>query len=197
MPPTAAAIARRDLLPGRKGVTRWTSCPAWSARSHTGCPAWRGYSDSIENHASVCAVPLAGGPALCHRHLRQVPHAIQLVTRSQIREAGNVAREDLHEPVQITVGLRLLPRYRLEPVGADNDVTLCDLRILVEEAAKPIASPDADVVLGRRDVSPAVGWLLAEGPVRPVGVVVISPGFSPGFDLIGAAAMKSAPDLGR
>jgi len=24
-----------------------------------------------------------------------------------------------------------------------------------------------------------------------------SPGFSPGFDLIGAAAMKSAPDLGR
>ena len=43
----------------------------------------------------------------------------------------------------------------------------------MEEAAKTVASPDADVVVGRRDVSPAVGWLLAEGPVRPVDVVVI------------------------
>jgi hypothetical protein len=59
------------------------------------------------------------------------------------------------------------------PVGADNAFTSCDLRILVEEAAKTVASPDADVAVGRRDVSPAVGWLLAEGPVRPVGVVVI------------------------
>jgi hypothetical protein len=58
-------------------------------------------------------------------------------------------------------------------VGADNAFTSCDLRILVEEAARTVASPDADVVVGRRDVSPAVGWLLAEGPVRPVGVVVI------------------------
>jgi hypothetical protein len=56
-------------------------------------------------------------------------------------------------------------------VGADNAFTSCDLRILVEEAAEPVASPDADVVVGRRDISPAVGWLLAEGPVRPVRVV--------------------------
>jgi hypothetical protein len=48
-------------------------------------------------------------------------------------------------------------------VGADNAFTSCDLRILVEEAAQPIALPDVDIDVGRRDVSPAVGWLLAEG----------------------------------
>jgi len=58
-------------------------------------------------------------------------------------------------------------------VGADNVVTARDLRILVEETAQPVASSDADVVVGRHDGDPAVGWSLAEGPVRPVGVVVI------------------------
>jgi hypothetical protein len=58
-------------------------------------------------------------------------------------------------------------------VGADNAVTSCDLRILVDQAAKPVASSDADVVVRGRDGDLAVGWLLAEGPVRPVGVVVI------------------------
>ena len=58
-------------------------------------------------------------------------------------------------------------------VGADNAVTLCDLRILVDQAAEPVASADADVVVGRGDAGPAVGWSLAECPVRPVGVVVI------------------------
>ncbi len=58
-------------------------------------------------------------------------------------------------------------------MGADNAFTSCDLRILAEEAAKPIASSNADAVVSRRNVGPAVGRALAEGPVRPVGVVVI------------------------
>jgi hypothetical protein len=58
-------------------------------------------------------------------------------------------------------------------VGADNTVTSCDLRIFVDQAAKPVTSPDVEVVVGRCDVSPVDGWFLAEGPVRPAGVVVI------------------------
>jgi len=49
-------------------------------------------------------------------------------------------------------------------VGADNAVTLCDLRIFVEEAAELVASADPDVFVGRRDVGRAVGWSLAECP---------------------------------
>jgi hypothetical protein len=56
-------------------------------------------------------------------------------------------------------------------VGAGNVVTSRDLRILVDQAAQPIASSDAYVVAGGCDVGSAVGWSLAEGPVRPVGVV--------------------------
>ena len=58
-------------------------------------------------------------------------------------------------------------------MGAENAVTSCDLRVLVDQAAEPVASSDADVVVGRRDMGPAVGWSVADGPVRPVGVVVI------------------------
>jgi hypothetical protein len=58
-------------------------------------------------------------------------------------------------------------------VGADNAVTSCDLRILAEEAAKPIVSVNTAVVVGWRGEGPSVRWFLAEGPVRPVGVVVI------------------------
>jgi hypothetical protein len=43
----------------------------------------------------------------------------------------------------------------------------------VDQAAEPVASSDADVVVWRRDVGSVVGWLPAEGAVRPVGVVVI------------------------
>jgi hypothetical protein len=59
------------------------------------------------------------------------------------------------------------------PVSAENAVTSRDLRILVEEAAEPVASENTDVIVGDRGVGPAIGWPLAEGPVRPVGVVVI------------------------
>jgi hypothetical protein len=64
-------------------------------------------------------------------------------------------------------------RGPVPPVGAENAVTSCDLRTLADQAAKPVASSDANVVVCRRDVGSAVGWFLAEGPVRPVGVVVI------------------------
>jgi hypothetical protein len=36
----------------------------------------------------------------------------------------------------------------------------------MEEAAEPIASVNAEVVAGRRDLSSAVGWFLANGPTR-------------------------------
>jgi hypothetical protein len=71
-------------------------------------------------------------------------------------------------------------------VGADNVVTSRDLRILVDQAAQPIASSDAYV--GGCDVGSAVGWSLAEGPVRPVGVVVI------GVFAEGVVEMPSAGD---
>src|ERR1700719_1842325 len=66
-----------------------------------------------------------------------------------------------------------MPSPPTAPVGADNTVTSRDLRIFVDQAAKPVTSPDAEVVVGRCDVSPADRWFLAEGPVRPAGVVVI------------------------
>jgi hypothetical protein len=54
-----------------------------------------------------------------------------------------------------------------------NAVTSRDLRILVDQAAEPVASVNAGVVAGGCDGDLAVGWLLEQGPVRPVGVVVI------------------------
>jgi hypothetical protein len=58
-------------------------------------------------------------------------------------------------------------------VGADNAVTSCDLRILVDQAAEPVASSDGDVVLRRRGGDLGVGRCLAQGPMRAVGVVVV------------------------
>jgi hypothetical protein len=43
----------------------------------------------------------------------------------------------------------------------------------VDQAAKSIVSSNAGVVVGRRREGPSVRWFLAEGPVRPVGVVAI------------------------
>src|ERR1035438_10846929 len=76
-------------------------------------------------------------------------------------------------PLRETSDCRSPLSRRGHPVGADNAVTSCDLRVLVDQAAEPVASSDADVVAGGREMGAAVGWLLAEGPVRPVGVVVI------------------------
>jgi hypothetical protein len=43
----------------------------------------------------------------------------------------------------------------------------------VEQAAEPVASENAGVIVGDRGAGPAIGWSLAEGPVGPVCVVVI------------------------
>jgi hypothetical protein len=42
----------------------------------------------------------------------------------------------------------------------------------VDQAAEPVASSDAGIVAHWRFVNLALGWSLAECPVRPVGVVV-------------------------
>jgi hypothetical protein len=60
-------------------------------------------------------------------------------------------------------------------VGADNAVTSRDLRILVDQATKPVTSSDAGIVVRGRDGDLAVGCSLTEGPVpratadRPAG----------------------------
>jgi hypothetical protein len=51
----------------------------------------------------------------------------------------------------------------------------CDLRMFVEEAAKPIASQDAGAAVNRR-AGPAVGWVPVEGALGLVGVVVTGAG---------------------
>lgn len=62
----------------------------------------------------------------------------------------------------------------IDPVGAENCVTLCDLCVFVDQSAEPIISSDLDRVfwcLGRWFLG--VGWLLLECPVRAVSVVVV------------------------
>jgi hypothetical protein len=60
------------------------------------------------------------------------------------------------------------------PVGAENGVTLCDLRVFIDQSAEPITSYDLDqVVWCLRRWFPGVGWSLLERPVRAVSVVVI------------------------
>src|SRR5258708_30928081 len=60
------------------------------------------------------------------------------------------------------------------PVGAENRVTLCDLRVFIDQSAEPIVSYDLDqVVWCRRRRILGVGWSLLECPVLPVPVVVI------------------------
>ena len=62
-------------------------------------------------------------------------------------------------------------------MGAENDFTSRDLRIPVEETARPVASPVADVVVGRHDGHPAVGWSLpGAGPVDVVVIGILAEG---------------------
>jgi hypothetical protein len=58
-------------------------------------------------------------------------------------------------------------------VGAENCVTSCDLRILVDQAAEPIPAqnPDVRALMGGCE-PPALG-ILSQRSVRPVTVVVI------------------------
>jgi hypothetical protein len=52
-------------------------------------------------------------------------------------------------------------------------ITLCDLRVFVDEPAEPVASRDAHGIAGWRRVGLRVGRVLGEGAVRAVRVVVV------------------------
>ena len=57
-------------------------------------------------------------------------------------------------------------------MGAENGVTSRDLQVLVDEAAEPVPSEDADVrSRTRRDCT--CGRSLIQGSVRPVGLEVL------------------------
>jgi len=86
------------------------------------------------------------------------------------------SREQQRQSLQLQRHVRRLA-YRLQalppPVGAENSVTLCDLGILVDQAAEPVSAENPDV--GTQN-----GWMRTPGrrallqcPVRPVSVVVI------------------------
>jgi hypothetical protein len=64
------------------------------------------------------------------------------------------------------------PRPQPDPVGAENVVRLCHLRYVYSWRRPPRRSRRST---GRSSTGGrgAVGWVLGEGPVRPVGVVVI------------------------
>jgi hypothetical protein len=66
-----------------------------------------------------------------------------------------------------------------------------DLRILVEEATQPIASLNAGVVVGWRGGGLSVRWIVAEGQVWLVSVVVIDV-FAEGVVEMSPAAVKTA-----
>jgi hypothetical protein len=66
----------------------------------------------------------------------------------------------------------VLPHCPLRGVGAENPVTSCDLQVFVDESVEAVASEVANVrVIGSRSGS-SCRWLLIEGSVRPVAVVV-------------------------
>src|SRR5204862_3635437 len=59
------------------------------------------------------------------------------------------------------------------PVGAGNHVTLCDLRVFVDQAAEPVTAQNAHTGHFRRLMRTPGGWVLPQRPVRPVRVVVV------------------------
>ncbi len=61
----------------------------------------------------------------------------------------------------------------LDPVGAENCVTLCDLGILTDQAAEPVPPQHLDIRAWNRWLRAPGGRVLLQGPMRPVSVVVI------------------------
>jgi hypothetical protein len=59
------------------------------------------------------------------------------------------------------------------PAGAENCVTLCDLGILTDQAAEPVPPQHPDIRPWNRWLRAPGGRVLLQGPMRPVGVVVI------------------------
>jgi hypothetical protein len=78
-------------------------------------------------------------------------------------------------PLSAVEGGGRLDPVPTEPVGAEKVVRLCDLRIcvLVDQTAKPLTPVDNEVIGRRRRRGSPGGRCLAEGTVRPVGVVVV------------------------
>ncbi|WP_243983320.1 hypothetical protein [Streptomyces sp. NEAU-YJ-81] len=74
-----------------------------------------------------------------------------------------------------TVRPAISPWSFRSPVGAGNGVTLCDLRVCVDEAAESIASMDASVVGGDEwfGLGEPVRRPLSKGSMRPVFVAVL------------------------
>jgi len=58
-------------------------------------------------------------------------------------------------------------------VGAENAVTSCDLQVFVDQSAEAVASKVPNVGAGRCRSGSSGWWLLIEGSVRSVGVVVL------------------------
>ena len=59
------------------------------------------------------------------------------------------------------------------PVGAENSVNSCDLRVFVDQAAEPIPPKDPGACAESRWMHAPGGRVLPQRPVRPVAVVVI------------------------
>jgi hypothetical protein len=78
-------------------------------------------------------------------------------------------------PLSAVEGGGRLDPVPTEPVGAEKVVRLCDLRtcVLVDQTAKPLTPVDNEVIGRRRRRGSPGGRCLAEGTVRPVGVVVV------------------------
>jgi hypothetical protein len=61
----------------------------------------------------------------------------------------------------------------VEPVGARNPVTLCNLGVFVQQAAKPVSSDHRNIVV-HRSIGKAPRWFgLAQATVRAVSVEVL------------------------
>jgi hypothetical protein len=58
-------------------------------------------------------------------------------------------------------------------VGAENAVTSCDLQVFVDQSAETVASKVPNVGAGRCWSGSSGWWLLIEGSVRSVSVVVL------------------------
>jgi hypothetical protein len=134
-----------------------------------------GYAVGVDGEQDTHAVPGAGrdlgGRGAGGQLQRQ--RGMAKVVGAACRTGACVARDGcgtglVPDPAVLAFAERPAAGTPEQPVGAENTVTSCDLRILVDQATEPAASPDADLVVGRGGVSPAVRWFLAECPVRPV-----------------------------
>jgi hypothetical protein len=127
--------------------------------------------------ATWADAPLAARPRVRHMRGRSWParawddlrlvglKLMFLIVTRAVSLLGLSRREWWWKDAEILMLRHQLAVAERERVGAENTVTSRDLRIFVDQAAKPVTSPDAEVVVGRCDVSPADRWFLAEGPV--------------------------------